>query len=263
MRVLQAGRELRVVGLPRPGRQRSGHVAGGAFDVEALLRAGAAVGNAAGLLGLESVLGGVALLAEEELLVAVAGAPAPLRVDGVRWGPRLVPLAPGQRLDVGTAAAGLRVYVAVAGGLAGPPRVVRAGERLEVGEAGWSPSLPAAEPEPASDVVLPATWGPRADWFTAAARELFGRTTWDVTGLLDRVGIRLDGPALQRSVTRELLSEGCVPLAVQVPADGRPILFGVDHPATGGYPVIAVADPGARSAVAQLRPGARVRFDVR
>ena len=72
--------------------------------------------------------------------------------------------------------------------------------------------------------------------------------------------MRLDGPPLQRSRTAELPSEGVVRGAVQVPPNGRPIIFGADHPVTGGYPVIAVLTPEAADRVAQARPGARLRF---
>ena len=74
----------------------------------------------------------------------------------------------------------------------------------------------------------------------------------------DRVGVRLDGPALERSRQGELPSEAVLPGALQVPPDGRPILFGPDAPVTGGYPVIAVVT--ALDRAAQLRPGDRLRF---
>ena len=45
--------------------------------------------------------------------------------------------------------------------------------------------------------------------------------------------------------------------AVQVPADGQPLVFLADHPTTGGYPVIAVVDPADLPLLAQARPGTR------
>ncbi|WP_433962722.1 hypothetical protein [Serpens gallinarum] len=60
--------------------------------------------------------------------------------------------------------------------------------------------------------------------------------------------------------TGELPSEGLGPGAIQVPPDGRPVLFLRDHPVTGGYPVIGVVVGGALDAAAQVRPGDRVRF---
>jgi allophanate hydrolase subunit 2 len=58
----------------------------------------------------------------------------------------------------------------------------------------------------------------------------------------------------------ELPSEGIAAGALQVPPNGQPILFGADHPTTGGYPVIGVVGPEAQAAAAQARPGTRIRF---
>jgi allophanate hydrolase subunit 2 len=63
-------------------------------------------------------------------------------------------------------------------------------------------------------------------------------------------------------VTRELPSEGVVLGAVQVPADGHPLIFLADPPTTGGYPVIGVVDTDTLDAIAQARPGMPLRFLV-
>jgi allophanate hydrolase subunit 2 len=47
-----------------------------------------------------------------------------------------------------------------------------------------------------------------------------------------------------------------------VPPDGQPILLLADHPATGGYPVIAVLCTADIGRAAQLRPGQLARFAV-
>ncbi len=69
------------------------------------------------------------------------------------------------------------------------------------------------------------------------------------------------GPPLRhRDPGAELPSEGIVAGSLQVPADGQPVLFGADHPTTGGYPVIGVVGAAALAAAAQARPGTRIRF---
>ena len=50
--------------------------------------------------------------------------------------------------------------------------------------------------------------------------------------------------------------------AVQVPADGQPLVFLADHPTTGGYPVVAVVDDADVDRCAQARPGTGVRFRI-
>jgi allophanate hydrolase subunit 2 len=84
-----------------------------------------------------------------------------------------------------------------------------------------------------------------------------------VTPASDRTGLRLDGAALQRAGTAELPSEGLVVGAVQVPPDGRPVLFLANHPTTGGYPVVAVVVRADLPRAAQAAPGDVLRFAVR
>ena len=79
---------------------------------------------------------------------------------------------------------------------------------------------------------------------------------------VSRVGARLDGPPIARRIDDELPSEGLVTGAVQVPADGRPVVMLADHPTTGGYPVLAVVDEASLATVVQARPGTALRFRV-
>ncbi|EHN77966.1 hypothetical protein SMCF_2504, partial [Streptomyces coelicoflavus ZG0656] len=76
----------------------------------------------------------------------------------------------------------------------------------------------------------------------------------------NRIGLRTEGPPLERASTGELPSEGMVLGAVQVPPDGRPVIFLHDHPTTGGYPVVAVVPEPALSAAAQAAAGTPLRF---
>jgi biotin-dependent carboxylase-like uncharacterized protein len=213
--------------------------------------------------------GALELRARGDLLVATTGA----RCAGT-W-PHAAPtrLRDGEALRLGQPVTGVRTYVAVRGGLdvepvlgsrstdvlagLGPP-VPSAGDLLPVGPAGGPLPLvdvaPVAEPA-AGDVVLTVLPGPRRDWFGDAAWSQLVGARWEVTADSNRVGLRLDGPALTRDRSGELPSEGMVRGAVQVPPSGLPVLFLADSPVTGGYPVIAyVADEDVDRA-AQLRPG--------
>ena len=102
--------------------------------------------------------------------------------------------------------------------------------------------------------------GPRADWFTADALELLTSSSWEVSSDSNRSGVRLKGPKLQRARSDQLLSEGMVDGAIQVPESGQPIILLADHPTTGGYPVIAVIVSADLDAAGQLRPGQQLRF---
>ena len=43
--------------------------------------------------------------------------------------------------------------------------------------------------------------------------------------------------------------------SIQLPGNGLPVVFGADHPVTGGYPVVGVLAEAASDLLAQARPG--------
>ncbi|WP_106209441.1 5-oxoprolinase/urea amidolyase family protein [Kineococcus rhizosphaerae] len=285
LEVLAAGTQTLVEDLGRPGRSAQGLSRSGAVDRGALRRANRLVGNPPGAPALEVAGGGLRVRTHGRSVLALTGAPAPLRIS-TRTGTLEVPaqrpfaLDDGEELHVGTPARGVRSVLAVRGGLAVTavlgsgstdllsgtgPDPVRAGDRLPVGAAPGGAVVPwtAPDPEPpaAGDVVgLDVVLGPRDDWFSPATVQRFCDQEWVVTPRSNRVGLRLDAEPLERAVTGELPSEGTVPGAVQVPPDGRPVVFAADHPVTGGYPVIACVAAHHLDLLAQVPPGARVRF---
>jgi biotin-dependent carboxylase-like uncharacterized protein len=276
--VLAAGPLTTVQDRGRPGWASIGVTRSGAADRAAADLANRLVGNDVSAAVLEVTAGGLRVRAERTLLVAVTGAPAPVTVDG-RPAPFDAPLtlATGQVLAMALPPVGLRSYLAVRGGIDVPPVLgsrstdtlsglgpgrLAPGDRLPVGTlAADEPIVDvAAVGAPSSRPVLGVLPGPRRDWLTPGAWTALTREAWTVTADSNRVGLRLSGPALERSRTGELPSEGLVPGAVQVPPDGAPVLFLADHPVTGGYPVLAVVETSDLPAAAQLRPGDVVRF---
>ncbi|WP_420168542.1 biotin-dependent carboxyltransferase family protein [Streptomyces violaceoruber] len=128
----------------------------------------------------------------------------------------------------------------------------RCGPPSAVGPVPW-PGAPV-------ELVLPVHLGPRHDWFTAPALHTLLTADYRVSPHSNRIGLRTEGPALERSRTEELPSEGVVLGAIQVPPDGRPVVFLHDHPTTGGYPVVGVVAERALAGAAQAVPGTRLRF---
>jgi allophanate hydrolase subunit 2 len=118
----------------------------------------------------------------------------------------------------------------------------------------------APQPAPPAELVLRVTPGPRHGWFTPEAVRTLTSRPYRVSPMSNRIGLRTEGPALERARSGELPSEGMVLGAVQVPPDGRPVVFLADHPTTGGYPVIAVVRASDLPAAAQAVPGTPVRF---
>ncbi|GAA2743794.1 biotin-dependent carboxyltransferase family protein [Kitasatospora cinereorecta] len=278
VRILHPGYGATVQDLGRPGHTALGVSPSGAADRRSLRLANRLVGNPEDAAGLEILLGGTVLVVDHHATVALAGAPCPARVDGRPVGPYApIRLAPGQQLALETAAEGLRVYLAVRGGLDTPPVLgsrstdtlsglgparLATGDMLPVGRRtdGW-PAADLAPQRPChAEPLLRIVPGPRDDWFTPDALAALCGGPYTVTDQSDRVGMRLAGPTLERSVPGELPSEGTVLGALQVPPSGQPILFLADHPVTGGYPVIAVVHEDDLPLAGQARPGQRIRF---
>ncbi|MEU9652174.1 biotin-dependent carboxyltransferase family protein [Streptomyces sp. NPDC048110] len=264
----------------RAGHAHLGVPRSGALDAPAMRLANRLLGNDPDAAVLETTVTGCALRADRDVAVVVGGAPCPVTVDGrpAAWGsPVRVPA--GAILDVGTVTAGVRSYVAVAGGFATRPVLgsrstdllsglgpapLRDGDVVSVGTPPGPVPLPVAAPWPGppAELVLPVRPGPRADWFAPAALRTLTSAAYRVSPHSNRIGLRTEGPPLQRTPTGELPSEGMVLGAVQVPPDGRPVIFLHDHPTTGGYPVIAVVPEPALAAAAQAAVGTPVRFTV-
>lgn len=276
--ILRPGLLTTVQDLGRPGHAALGVGASGAADRGSLRLANRLVANAESAAALELTYGSLTVRFHAPGTVALTGAPCPAVLDrhpvGMN-GP--IHVRTGQTLEIGMPAAGLRTYLAVRGGIDVPPVLgsratdtlsgvgptrPATGTRLPVGRA--VDGYPVVDLAPVrgfpDETVLRIIPGPRDDWFSPAALTTLCSARYEVTADSNRVGARLDGPALERAIHREMPSEGMVAGALQVPPNGQPVLFLADHPVTGGYPVIAVVTDQDIDRAAQLRPGQSVRF---
>ena len=102
--------------------------------------------------------------------------------------------------------------------------------------------------------------GTNFDYFSKEAKNIFFNQTYSVTRLVDRMGMRLDGPNLENIINTNIKSEGLIRGVIQVPADGKPIILLSDHGTIGGYPKIAVVISADLDRVVQLTPGTKIQF---
>jgi biotin-dependent carboxylase-like uncharacterized protein len=279
LEVVAAGPLTLVEDLGRPGLASLGVGPSGAADRGAFALGARLLGQPTDRAALEVHHGGLTLRAHGSVTVALTGAPAPTTVDGTPVGyaaPFLV--RDGSLLRVGRPTSGLRTYVSVRGGvevaavlgsrsydtLSGiGPTPLEDGDVLPVGRPVGEPLVDVAPVAPPASglVTLELTRGPRSDWLGDLTA--LTDTPWQVDARSDRVGVRLQGDTLSRAAGfegLELPSEGVVRGAVQLPADGLPVLFLADHPVTGGYPVVAVLSSRAVDAASQLVAGQSVRL---
>ena len=277
--VEDAGALTTVQDAGRPGLAHLGVPRSGWLDGPAALLANRLVGNPPDAAVLECLLGGVRLRCERAVAVAVTGAPVSVRVNGRQVDAGgAVPVPAGSVLSLGRMRTGLRCYLAFAGGVDVPPELgsrstdtlsglgpapLQAGDRVALGAPSAPPGVGEQVPPPlTSPVVLRCLPGPRADWCPPGLAERLEATSYAAGRDSDRVGLRLQGEALERR-DGELPSEGLVLGAVQLPPDGQPVVFLNDHPTTGGYPVVAVVVGPDLSRCAQVRPGEAVRLSPR
>jgi len=278
LEVVQAGPQSLLQDHGRFGYSALGVGRCGASDVTAYELGSRLVAHGPGRAALEVTMGGFAARVHGSLTLALTGADAAASLDGQAV-PHAAPLDlhDGQELRLGVPSAGLRTYLSVRGGFDVEPELgsrssdtlsglgpapVHDGDLLGVADYdGPFPNVDVAPvPVPTTGRLdLEVTPGPRADWFDAA--DALRERVWTVSERSNRIGVRLEGQALKRvegRVDDELPSEGMVRGCVQVPSGGQPVIFGNDHPVTGGYPVVAVVTARDMDRVAQLTPGQEV-----
>jgi biotin-dependent carboxylase-like uncharacterized protein len=267
--VLDTGLLTTVQDSGRPGQAALGVGRSGACDRASYRLANRLVGNPENAAVLEVTHGGLRVRADGDVVIVSTGA----RCVGSWCHNAPTTLGSGEEMELGAPTSGLRSYVAVRGGfdiepvlascstdtLNGlGPDVLTPGTVLAVGRSDVPmPGVdlaPVADPE-AGVVTVLVTPGPRLDWFPREAWSSLVEQPWTVTSDSNRVGLRLEGEALQRNRTDELPSEGLLRGALQVPPSGKPMLFLADHPVTGGYPVIGYVADLDVDRCAQLRPG--------
>jgi biotin-dependent carboxylase-like uncharacterized protein len=265
IRVISAGPLTTVQDGGRHGWAHIGVPTAGPADPLAHAAANRLVANPADAAALECTVLGPQLRFNQPAIVASVG--AELRIDGNAVAvPAEIP--PGKLVHIGPAER-VRSYLAVSGGIAvepvlgsrstdtlsglGPPPLAD-GDALDVGtERGDT----AVFPEIIYDTHVRVIPGPHSEWFSGGMPE----KEFTVDPRSDRIGVRLTGPAITRTRTGELPTEGMVTGAIQVPPDGNPIVLGPDHGVTGGYPVIAVVISADIHKLGQLPAGAAVTFE--
>ncbi|GAB5374038.1 MAG: biotin-dependent carboxyltransferase family protein [Acuticoccus sp.] len=272
--VTRANHLLTVQDRGRLGAMRYGVSQSGAMD---WVRFSQAVALAGATAAFEvGVLGG-ALRASGRVGVAVAAPGFSVTIAPTSGEPRALEaptrlmLDDGDTLTLSPGAHGMWAYVAVAGIDFGPPVLGShaTNARTGLGAHAFDRPFPVAQTPPltpfdAADIdlgggpigLLP---GPQHHLFDETVHAQMTKAPYRLTDQLDRMGYRLDGPPLTAQ-THDIISDGIVLGAIQVPGNGQPIVLAADRAPTGGYPKIAVVAHADLPRLTQMRPGSDVRF---
>ncbi|WP_323055712.1 biotin-dependent carboxyltransferase family protein [Paucibacter sp. PLA-PC-4] len=281
--VIKPGAQSQLQDLGRYGYQHLGVPVCGAMDEYSHRLANLLVGNHMDQATLEIVLMGPCLRFVAATQIAICGADLSATLDGE-------PMALNRRLDVPAGAVlafgrrinGLRSYLAVRGGFSVATlmgsrstfvrggfgghlgRALRKGDWLQAADfqpAGALPDLPVVSTLPSAEITpLRVVLGEHWAGFTAEAQALFAENSYRISPQSDRMGYRLEGPALARSQPGELISEAVNFGSIQVPPDGQPIVLMAERQSTGGYPKIGHVISVDLPLLAQLAPQQALRF---
>jgi len=278
--IIRPGMLTTVQDLGRWGWQESGVPVAGPMDRYSHRLANRLVGNPEDAAALEITLIGPEVEASDAMTCVVAGARFDATVDGEpieASQPFVVPA--GGRLRFGARRRGARATLAVRGGIAVPPimgsrstsivsrmgpvsgRQLTAGDVLPIGPASFTTvaSGPALM-MPEGGSRLRCLRGPHDRMFAAEALETLFTSRYLVTVQSNRMGYRLEGPALRHLAGADILSDATPIGSLQVPASGQPILLMADRQTTGGYPKIVTVITADVPLAGQLAPGDWIEF---
>ena len=294
LEVIRPGMATTVQDWPgRTGYWQIGVPPSGPMDDVSFRLANVAVGNPEGAPGLEATMGGPAVQFDTDTWVCVTGAPAPVTVDGTRvaqWVPVLVKA--GQVLDVGMVdGPGLRVYIAMAGGLQADEylgsastftlgrfgghegRALAVGDKLETADAAVGTRrriLFEEQPAISNHWYIAVTVGPHSapEFFTRNDIDTLLNHDYQVHFNSDRTGVRLIGPKPEwarpdggeaglhpSNIHDNAYSVGSLDFT-----GDTPILLGPDGPSLGGFVCPVTVTAADRWKLGQLAPGATIRF---
>lgn len=281
LRLVRAGPWVSIQDLGRRRWQRYGVSESGAMDWLSLRLANRIVGNQPSEAALEVSAPGLIVAPDTApLTVAAVGPSLEVWLDETAiTGNRGYCLQPGQTLRLRPGPEAVFAYLAVAGGFATPEvfgsrsfhgrsGIGGTGLPLSTGtvlptRGGGGRELRLAERMPTGNGPIAVIEGPQHDHVDPDSWATFLRVSWRIHPRSDRMGIRLDGPALRHSKRGyNLVSDGIVLGSVQLPGNGQPIVLAADRQTTGGYPKFSVIPQAEMLRFVQRPYGQIVNFRV-
>lgn len=285
LQTISPGMFTTVQDLGRPSQTALAICHGGAADPLSLRLANRLVQNPDSAAALEFTLIGGTFLFPSPATIAITGALCSLLISSPNQPPRSIThsqpihIQAGEQLAIGPLHSGARAYLSIRGGIDVPEvlgsrsthiaakfggfhgRALKAGDIIPIGNAPAAPVAPANWPHHSiNSHTLRAVTGAHRHLFDFTSTQSFWNSTFTISNQSDRTGIRLTGPTISPQISGVLESESMPWGAVQIPTSGQPIILGVDHPTTGGYPVIASVATVDLHLLGQVRPGDTLHF---
>ncbi len=269
----------------------------GAMDSLSARIANKAVGNTDNEAVIEFTYADAEFIAETDLLIAYTGDGGFLKVDDQKLPPeRLIYIPAGMHIKLTNNPVGSYTYLAIAGGFDVPVvlgskstyvtagfgglegRTLKAGDLLNSGNqlSGISQkvldqlkadhinytrwSIPRQLLLPADRKSIRVIAANEQSWFEGLSIVDFFSSPYVIGQRSNRMGYHLEGAAIHRLKTDELLSTAVAPGTIQVTGNGSMVLLMADCQTTGGYPRIAQVAAVDLPLCAQLKPGDAIYF---
>ena len=289
MHVIFPGPRTTIQDKGRLGYQNSGFAPSGFMDRVASRMANVLVGNEDSEAVVEFCLVGPILRFDEEVNLAVCGGDFSIDAGGKQYpANKAVHVPAGVTVRIITGKAGTYGSLAVGGGLDIPEvmgsrstnlrcgiggyqgRILMAGDEIglrdpENGKLDlswrWVPERRLVAPEDPGITSVRVISGPQEDMFTTEGILTFYESDYVISSHSDRMGYRLNGPAVEAVGGCDIITDGIVNGSVQICGTGEPIVMMADRQTTGGYAKIASIINVDIPLFAQLRPGQKVRFE--
>jgi biotin-dependent carboxylase-like uncharacterized protein len=281
--VKQAGMLSLLQDSGRYGQHKLGLTTGGPMDAVAFNWANRLVGNNLSATAIEITVGGLELEATIATSIAVTGANMALTIndeDKSLW--QTQSINAGDIIKLGFASEGMRGYLAVANGFNVAPQFGSTAtvSREKIGGINGGPLLAgdvlpceatiavkklvlAAQYRPtySKAAILRVVQGYQQDSFSNHQQWRFFNSEYTVSNRSDRMGFRLEGAEISCDING-ILSEGICFGAIQIPADGQPIVLLNDRQTIGGYPKIGSVLSIDCAKLAQLPVGGKIQFQA-
>jgi biotin-dependent carboxylase-like uncharacterized protein len=272
--------------LGRFGQSHLGLTSGGPADKQAYLWANRLLNNHQHCPVLEVNFGGLKLIANTSTTIAITGANALLTINGhakEMW--RSHHVNSDDEIEIGYATEGCRIYLAVFEGFVVEPQfnsvstVIREkvgginGCALTAGDLLFYKQTPRQTPRQtlyalntndipryADSLTVQVVTGYQHDLFERVELAKFFSNEYQISAQCDRMGYRINGPAIQSGIS-QMLSEGICNGAIQIPPDGQPIILSVDRQTIGGYPKLGSVLSLDLDLLMQCTQGAKLNFE--
>ena len=287
--VIKSGPYTTIQDAGRRGYQHLGVPASGALDLDALQIGNQLLQNPKGTNALEICFGGAEILFHDHRFVIITGSEGVQITKQTKQGRTalypagaIIELHAQDRLIIAPFGDSLSCLLCLSGGCDVPPIYSSTATTPNVGIGGYQgrilqqgddiPLAPCQILPPINDKIdasfftkpqrLRIMAGPQNDWFTPDGLANLTTSSYKILPQSNRMGMRLSGPTLHHKGPADIISDGMVRGAIQVPADGQPIIAMADHGTMGGYTKIATVIAADLSAMGRLRPHDVVQFEM-